>query len=367
MKYLFFFTATLLTTAGAFSQKTYKDLPVIEATGKMADYRYNDNWRKGTWTITPEASPDVLTIPCFQKTVAFAFYTDRDSIVFPLNGSTTKQFYVHTADDKYALTEIRGFDYKAVTYDASPKKAAYHIQYENSIDNPFLNELKARYPIQQLVKGQTSDSAGALRVLKWVHDQWKHNGANEPKKRDALSILEEVKEGKNFRCVEYGIVTTAALNAIGLPAGVLALKTKDVETTSSGAGHVLLEVYLKDLQKWALLDGQWDAMPVLNGIPLNAVEFQQAIANHYDQLEIRSLSGTTKADYAPWVYPYLYYLDVPFDNREGTGLTRQLHQGTSSLMLVPQGAKSPTVFQQNWPSNNVVYTTSTADFYAPPL
>lgn len=361
-----FLSACLLTALQLFSQEKYNGLPVIKATKTIADYRFNNSWSRGNWSIAPEASPDVLEIPCFNKTVSFAFYTDKDSIAFPVNASAAKQFYVLTADGKYALTEVRGFNYTAAAYDATPKKPAYKFWYENGNTNPFLQQLKTQYPVQQLVQGIQSDSAKALRILKWVHDQWQHDGSNEPKKKDAISILEEVKEGKRFRCVEYGIVTTAALNAIGLPARVLALKTKDVETTSSGAGHVLLEVYLKDLKKWALLDGQWDAMPFLNGTPLNAVEFQNAIANNFDQLELRSLSGTSKADYAKWVFPYLYYLDVQFDNREGAGITKELQEGKPSLMLVPQGAKNPTLFQKKWPISNVVYTTSLADFYAAP-
>jgi hypothetical protein len=354
-------------SAASFAQTTYKNLPLIKAGTQMADYRVDQNWSRGQWRIAPEAVPDVLPVPAFSRTVSFAFYTDKDSIAFPVTGSTVKQFYVLTPDGKYALTEVRGFNYQPVAYDATPKAPSYQFWYENGSQNEYLDRLKAQYNLEKLVEGATSDSARALRILKWSHDQWKHNGNNEPKKKDAISILEEARnEGKQFRCVEYGIVSTAALNAMGLPARVLALKIKDVETTQSGAGHVLLEVYLKDLGKWALMDGQWDAMPVLNGVPLNAVEFQQAIATHYDALQIRSLSGTDKASYTRWIYPYLYYLDVTFDNREGLGLKKELQGGKPSLMLVPQGAKEPTIFQQKWPISNVVYTRSLADFYAPP-
>jgi hypothetical protein len=115
------------------------------------------------------------------------------------------------------------------------------------------------------------------------------------------------------------------------------------------------------------MDGQWDVMPVLNGVPLNAVEFQNAIANNFAQLEIRSLSRTPKILYINWVYPYLYYLDVPFDNREGVDLKREMQAGKPSLMLVPVGAKQPTIFQKKHAINNVVYTHSLADFYASPF
>ncbi|HEY0067533.1 MAG TPA: transglutaminase-like domain-containing protein [Flavisolibacter sp.] len=365
-KHLLFAAFSLLTMA-AMAQNTYKGLPVIKATERKVDYRVENIWSRGDWGIAPEISPDVLAIPCFSRTVQFAFYTDIDSIAFPMNSAKVQQFYVLTADNKYALTEIRGFDYKPISFDmAAVKSPRYRFWYEQDKNNEYLARFRSLYPVESLVKGLNSDSAKALRILKWVHDQWKHNGDNEPRKNDAISILEEVKEGKNFRCVEYGIVTTTALNAIGLPARVLALKTKDVETTRSGAGHVLLEVYLRDMGKWVMMDGQFDAMPVLNGIPLNAVEFQQAIVNNYDQLRIRSLSNTDKDKYIMWAYPYLYYFDVSFDNREGIGRKKEMQEGKPSLMLVPIGAKNPSIFQQQWPISNVVYTSSVNEFYAKP-
>jgi len=135
--------------------------------------------------------------------------------------------------------------------------------YEQNKNNDYLNLLRSKYFIDSLVIDTKTDTEKALKILHWVHNQWEHNGNNEPKKSDEISILEEVKDGKKFRCVEYGIVATASLNAMGLKSRTLRLKTKNVETTQYGAGHVLLEVYLNDIKKWALLDGQFDAMPLL--------------------------------------------------------------------------------------------------------
>ena len=368
MKQLTILLLLATLTATAFAQTTYKNLPVIKASTKFADYRVDAQWSRGQWSYAPEAVPDVLMVPTFSRQATFAFYTDKDSISFPLTGKTVKQFYVLTAEGQYALTEVRGFDYNPVYYDASAKAPAYQFWYETGAPNVYLNRLKDQYLLEKVVEGANSDSAKALRILQWSHSQWKHNGNNEPKKRDALSILEEAKtEGKQFRCVEYGIVGAAALNAIGLPARVLALKMKDVETIEGGAGHVLLEVYLPDLKKWVLMDGQWDAMPVLNGVPLNAAELQQAIATNYDALQVRSLSGTPKADWVRFVYSYLYYMDVAFDNREGRGAEKEKLQGKKSLMLVPQGAQEPKIFQKARPIDYVHYTRSLADFYAPPV
>jgi len=356
----------LLAISPVFSQKTYKGLPVIEAKTNKADYRIGKDWKRGSWNIMPEVSPDVVNVAVPKNKVNVAFHTDSDSIVFDVKPGKSYPFYVHLGGENYALTEFKGYSFEALKFDQTKKAPAYTIKYEQNENNEFLNTLREKYNLDEIVKGAANDTEKAFRMVNWVHKQWNHNGSNTPSNPDALTILDEVKDGKQFRCVEYGIVTTACLNAIGLPARVMGLKMKDVETIQSGAGHVLLEVYLTDLKKWVLLDGQFDIMPVLNNVPLNAVEFQQAIAKNYDKLEIRSMSGTNKVDYVNWVYPYLYYFDVKFDNREGVDFARETIDDKKSLMLVPVGAKEPKIFQVSNPINYCKYTTSVADLYAAP-
>ncbi|HEV2705472.1 MAG TPA: transglutaminase-like domain-containing protein, partial [Pyrinomonadaceae bacterium] len=175
-----------------------------------------------------------------------------------------------------------------------------------------------------------------------------------------ISILEEAKQGKRFRCVEYSAVLAGALNAVGIPARVLGLKTEDVETRESGAGHVVTEAYLADKKKWIMVDGQWDVIPTLKGQPLNAVELQEALAKNAKGLGVESLSGADAKKYFAWVAPYLFYFDTRFDSRiEGATHTR-------SLMLVPVGAKEPAVFQKKHSLKSMVYTNSLRLFYAPP-
>lgn len=347
-------------------QQKYKGLPVIKATAATADYRVGEEWTRGNWNIMPEIAPDVLKIPVHGRKANVTFYTDSDSISFKVKTGKSYSFYVRL-NDQYALTELQGMGFEALGFNEINQIPAYTLLYEQNENNSYLTTLRQQYNLDEIVAGAANDTEKALRMVNWVHKQWQHNGMNEPSRNDALTILAEVKEGKQFRCVEYGIVTAAALNAINLPARTLGLKTKEVETTEFGAGHVLLEVYLPDLQKWVMLDGQFDVMPVLNNVPLNAVEFQQAIANNYEALEIRSLSGASKSQYVNWVYPYLYYFDVKFDNREGIALKRETVDSKRSLMLVPVGAKVPTVFQRDKPMDYLKYTNSIVDFYQAPV
>ncbi|NDK56983.1 transglutaminase-like domain-containing protein [Pontibacter fetidus] len=366
-KSLSFLLMMLVLVAPAMAQKTYKGLPVIEAKTSKADYKVGTELVRDSWNISPETEVDIMQVSVPKNKVKFTFYTDSDSISFNVKPGKSNKFYVLLNGKDYALTEIKGYGFEAQEFNKTNKVPAYTFLYEQNQNNAFMNTLRTQYNLDEIVKGAANDTEKALRMVNWVHKQWDHNGMNQPSNPDALTILAEVKEGKQFRCVEYGIVTTACLNAIGLPARKLGLKTKDVETTQYGAGHVLLEVYLPDLKKWVMLDGQFDVMPVLNNVPLNAVEFQQAIAKNYNKLEIRSISGTSKAQYVNWIYPYLYYFDVKFDNREGVAFKRETVDSKSSLMLVPVGAKQPKVFQIVGPLDYCKYTNAIVDFYQAPV
>lgn len=353
----------------ATGQELYNKLPVLRAGKDQADYKIGSSLIRGRRTIMPDIEYDTLYVGCMSGTEPFTFYTDMDSIRFNLKAGESYSFYVLLGDTAHARTIINGYDpaYKTLRFSNQTFSHRLSFKYQLDKNNTYSDKLREQYPIDSLIGNAVTDMDKALNILHWVHRQWKHNGDNRPSKWDALTILKEAGEGKEFRCVEYGIVASACLNAIGLPARTLALKTKDVETTQYGAGHVLTEVYLKDIGKWVLLDGQWDAMPVLNGVPLNAVEFQQAIADHYDQLEIKTVAGTTKRSYVQWIYPYLYYFDVNFENRQEINKSnRLLIDGKRALMLVPKGASHPHIFQINNTIHDCIYTHNVADFYRPP-
>lgn len=230
----------------------------------------------------------------------------------------------------------------------------------SSPSEQYLTNLRTTYKLDDLLIGKKTDFERVQAVCAWVHQQWKHNGSNLPRYYDPVSILQEAAQGKQFRCVEYGIVLTGALTALGIPARTLGLETADVETRKIGAGHVLAEAWLADQHKWMLVDGQWDVIPLLNGIPLNAVELQKALAEHQPGLAVASPAGTSTKRYSRWIQPYLFYFDTSLDSRFGAG------RAPDQLFLVPLGSANPTRFQGGEPAKNRLYTNSAVTFYAPP-
>ena len=240
------------------------------------------------------------------------------------------------------------------------------LVFPNPETNSELLELKKEYKFNELINKAKSDIEKSFILLNWTNSRWKHNGNNQPQKNDAISILKEAEEGKNIRCVEYGIVLSATLNSIGIPARTLGLKTKDVETTKYGAGHVVSEAYIPELKKWVFMDGQINYVPFLNDTPLNAIEYQNAIINHKEQIELRNINGTFNKKktlkHINWVAKYLFYFDVSFDSSE----KRTKCNGKSRLMLVPVNEKNPTVFQIKNKINYCIYTNNIKDFYKKP-
>lgn len=225
----------------------------------------------------------------------------------------------------------------------------YHwIEYSDS----YLQTLRTEFQLEALVEDCTSDLERVQVIAHWVYNLWDHDGDNAPAERHPLFILREVQKGERFRCVEYGVVISGSLQALGIPARHLSLKTADVETRSSGAGHVVTEAYLRDLNKWVFIDGQWNVIPFLNGIPLNAVELQRALANNEKGLDL-GLKAAQSIFYRRWIAPYLYYFDVWANGQH--------------IMLGPSGVEAPTVFQGKSPINVSIYTHDPSLFYTPPV
>lgn len=259
---------------------------------------------------------------------------------------------------------------KKVEFENNPVDTMLMFQYSDTTRNAYLKKLRADYGLDSMVSNYTFELDKIKAILAWSHQRWTHNGFNTPTVSDPLTILREAKDGKSFRCVEYGIVASAALSSIGIPSRVLSLKTADVKRVKYGAGHVAAEAYSKEYKKWIFIDAQFNAIPVLNNVPLNSVELQHAITQNRDALKIINNDGELakedQEEFINWIGKFLYFMDINFNNRHEFSGNQQLVNGKKSLMLVPVKAKNPTVFQRKYPIDYCLYTNNLNDFYQTP-
>lgn len=233
--------------------------------------------------------------------------------------------------------------------------------------HPLLAALRARYPLTAIIAGASNPFEAAQRLNGWVHSRWTHQN-QQPEKGDALSILAEAETGKGFPCYAYARVLNACLNAVGIPARTVGLKTQDVETRAEGAGHVVVEAYMSHLGQWALLDPTMGAVFLKDGVPLSVPGLTAAMAEAPE-------SVTLEVDPPAWnnpackewmlhtfLKPYLFYWDVKRDQLDSIlGQTE-----APGLLYVPPNAPVPRVFQQ---TQSLTYNRPTHDltpFQAPP-
>ena len=350
------------------AQKTYKGEPLILANTEKADVALGKKWFVNAWRISPQIAHDTLKIKLYTKRERVGFRTDRDSIFFEMKAGESKSFYVkmQNAEVAHTIISTTSYQWDKIAYADSKKRDDLRFYYENA-KSTYSDSLRKEYPLEKVIKNDRNDMQRILSILNWTHHQWKHDGNRSPKKNDAISILNEVKEGARFPCFAYAIVLRDQLTAHGFKARTIYLKTKDAEIRKGSPGHVATEVYLNDQKKWVFIDGQFNVMPTLNGKPLNAVEFQHALSNNYDQVVLASKDKVDKLEYTDFVYVYLYYFDTALDNRSLPAADQFKLEGKRSLMLVPVGAPN-LQYVSFWDTkvNYCVYTNSIKDFYAQP-
>ncbi|MEM9921346.1 MAG: hypothetical protein AAF990_24815 [Bacteroidota bacterium] len=257
----------------------------------------------------------------------------------------------------------------SIKFDETSTNESYRFIHQDTVNSPELITLLSLYDLDKIAEGEGGEMDKILQLLQWTNSRWQHSGSNKPSKSNTLTILKEAESGKKFRCVEYGIVLKSVLASNDFKARTLSLKTKDVEKVRLGAGHVLTEAWSNAYNKWFMLDAQFNIVPVQESVPLNAVELQKAIIENADFQLVDSkgeVSPKRRKKYLNFVSHYLYYFDYKFDQREIAYDSLFKVNDHAVLMLVPIGAKSPSVFQRKYEMDFVEYTHSLNDFYRRP-
>lgn len=286
-----------------------------------------------------------------------------------------KKLYVHILLSAFLVSSCSVIQFTSsgkleqIEFTEDPANENYQFIYQDDENSPELSTLQSLYRLDSVADMGSSEIQRMLALLNWTNGRWKHNGSNTPSKSNTLTILEEAKAGKKFRCVEYGTVLRSVLAANGYKARTLGLKIKEVEVTSSGAGHVPTEAWSDTHGKWFLLDAQFNVVPMLDGQPLNAVELQDAIFQKKDFKLVNfygEVDNMTRKNFLRFIPSYLYYFDFRFDQREVVYDSLYKVNNKIVLMLVPKGAKRPDTFQIKNKMNYLEYTNSLNDFYRKP-
>lgn len=195
----------------------------------------------------------------------------------------------------------------------------------------------------------------SLKVLRWVSQQWEHDGLNDAKGMSSLEILKEAHAGKKFRCVEYGKVTADILKSIGILSRMVGLKTSDAAYGGFARGHVASEIWSNELGKWIFVDPQFSIYIQKDNEILNFVELYRLIKADRFELEdiivnekIVHRSGVTveafKSIYMDFIIKYTGSIDTSIASKRNVSRISLLldceremltFQGMSGQAFVP--------------------------------
>ncbi len=254
--------------------------------------------------------------------------------------------------EKYRFTPLQ--------WDTARTVAAFHVDFDSS-SHPKLVAMRQEFDTDQVVTEAGPDDYARLRAITaWTSRQWRHSTTNMASKADPVTILREARAGGQFICRDYAIVVAGLASAYGLPARVLNLLPRDVETRSEA--HSVAEVWVKRFNKWVLADGQYGAIAEIDGVPLNAVELQAAIAREDGHLRC-AVGAERCAEWKAFIVPNLFYFKFAGDQRRFDATL------SAQLVLVPKGAPDPHKFAggNEGTFSGAIYISDTAAFYSPPV
>ncbi|MCX6560835.1 MAG: transglutaminase-like domain-containing protein [Candidatus Aminicenantes bacterium] len=259
---------------------------------------------------------------------------------------------------KVFLADVKArFGPRPLVWDESQAPPPFELTLDGP-ETPEFTEMRKEFSIDEVVAGAKDDYEKLRRLTEWVSTRWQHSSTQTASKIDPLTILREAKAGGRFICRDYAVVLAGVAKAYGMPARVLNLLPRDVETGNES--HSVAEVWLEPFHKWVLADGQYGVIGELDGVPLSGLELQAAFAA---DKPVRCATGSAVcAEWKPFILRNAFYFKIADDQRSyRRSFKRQ-------LVLVPKGSAEPHKFSggNEGVFAGAVYTSNPGTFYLPP-
>jgi hypothetical protein len=251
-----FLISLLLCSGTSFGQtQKVEILPVIQASSTMVDIKDGDAFRKNAWTITPEAKPDVY--PTSSKGKKVTFYTDKDSISFPVKAGGVYNFIILLKGKDTALTQIKYVESKldilkkGNKYNLSDNIELPAFSYQ-SMDDSNLVALRKGFKLDSIA-GEGLEISKILNLLHWIHNLIPNDGNHDnPTVKNAMSMIAVCKkDNRGLNCRGLSTVLNECYLALGISSKFVTCMPKDSVYDDC---HVINAVYSKDFKKWIWID-----------------------------------------------------------------------------------------------------------------
>lgn len=264
------------------SVSAQKNLPIIKATSNLVDIKDGKKFQKSSWTIVPEAKPDVFTT----SSKEVVFYTDIDSIKIKVKQDENWKYdfivLLNGKDSAYTQVQFKpsylSILKTAKSYNNSTNTSIPKFEYQ-SMDNPSLVKIRQELKLDSIA-GKGSEISKIINLLHWIHYLIPHDGMHgNPEVRNALNMISVCKkEGRGLNCRGLATVLNECYLSMGIKSRFVTCLPKD---TTDPDCHVINMVYSNDLNKWIWIDPTMDAY-VMNekGELLGIEEVRERLINN---------------------------------------------------------------------------------------
>lgn len=148
--------------------------------------------------------------------------------------------------------------------------------------NPDSEELKKfRQEIQHIIDGIDDEMTKATLVRKWVREQQgefhkKKWAGDRLKSENPLESLLDLRAGNPGACRRFAYILVGALVSAGLDARLVHVASDFKDKTFN---HTLAEVWLNKLNKWVLIDADYDTYFLVDGKLASMIEIYEVVSN----------------------------------------------------------------------------------------
>ena len=169
-------------------------------------------------------------------------------------------------------------------------------------DTAELVALRREHALEDVVAGARGDFDAALRLCRWVKSKWDHDTYAEIPDWNARHMLQQAAVGVGYYCVHYVVCFVQVCQAVGLAARIVNIHPAVPDRTwaqKQWSGptpydeHCVAEVWCSDLDKWVLVDPDFDLYYRSGEDILSALEVHRAwVEDRADQIAIATGPGT---------------------------------------------------------------------------
>jgi hypothetical protein len=239
------------------------------------------------------------------------------------------------------------------------------LRLPGSLESAELRQLR-EHVLSQVDLTRLPEPERFLAALEWVSVQWDHDGMNQaPPGTSSYQLLQNVKRGQRYRCVEYGTVVSDLLLSLGHPSRTLNIMTADVAYGGFGQGHVASEVWSDTLDKWIFIDPQFSMSATHQGRPLSFHEMS-LLKREGRFGEIRftpsprfvERHGEAPAElekqYREFIGRYFGYMSIPYER-----------DGQRAALTLPLEGRGPFATFQGFSRDRLLFTDDPRELYFP--